>query len=200
MTCVVGLVTEEGLVFGADSLVTTGYGSKYTLIDKKIFIREDVIVGFCGDLRFGQLIKHQFNHSPYGRHKSPELFMHHTFLPELQKFFLDSGFQKIETGSFDLLVGVERRLFVVSDDFAVIETPSPYQSIGSGCDYALGVMYATSHVADAKFRISVALEAASNFSQTVAKPFHFEILDGPANKKRPKKQKGTPKGAYEEME
>jgi ATP-dependent protease HslVU (ClpYQ) peptidase subunit len=182
MTCVVGLITDSGLMFGADSLVTTESGSKITLLDKKVFVKNNMIFGFCGDLRFGQLIKHRFNPPSPGRNKDIELFIHTKFIPDLQKFFMDLGFSKLEPGSFDLMVGVHRSIFTVSDDLAVVETPARYQAIGSGADYALGVMYATKSISSPTQRITLALEASSQFCQTVSKPFNFEFL--PSSTKR----------------
>jgi ATP-dependent protease HslVU (ClpYQ) peptidase subunit len=184
MTCVVGLITDNGIMFGADSLVTTESGSKLTLSDKKVFLKNNILFGFCGDLRFGQLIKHRFNPPSPGRNKDIELFLHTKFLPDLQKFFIDAGYNKIEPGSFDLLIGIHKSIFVISDDFSVVETPNRYQSIGSGCDYALGVMYATKSIFNPTQRITLALEASSSFCQTVAKPFNFEFLQTVTKKPR----------------
>lgn len=176
MTCVVGLITDTGLIFGADSLVTTDCGSKLTLLDKKVFIKNNILFGFCGDLRFGQLVKHRFNPPSPGRNKDIQSFIHTKLVPDLQRFFVDSGYLKIDRDAFELMIGTHRSIFTIADDFAVIESPSRYQAIGSGAEYALGVMYATKGVSSPQQRITLALEAASNFSQTVAKPFHFEFL------------------------
>lgn len=176
MTCVVGLITDSGLMFGADSLVTTESGSKLTLLDKKVFLKNGMLFGFCGDLRFGQLVKHRFNPPSPGRNKDIEVFIHTKFVPDLQKFFADVGHLKIDSGSFELMVGIHKSIFTISEDFAVVETPNRYQAIGSGADYALGVMYATKGISSPAQRITLALEAASSFCQTVAKPFNFEFL------------------------
>lgn len=187
MTCVVGLITDTGIMFGADSLVTTESGSKLTLIDKKVFLKNNILFGFCGDLRFGQLVKHRFNPPSPGRNKDIELFIHTKFLPDLQKFFIDSGYNKIESGSFDIMVGIHKSIFVISDDFSVVETPNRYQAIGSGSDYALGVMYATKSIFNPTQRITLALEASSSFCQTVSKPFNFEVLQTVSKKSNEKK-------------
>ena len=189
MTCVVGLITDSGLMFGADSLVTTESGSKLTLLDKKVFIKNNIIFGFCGDLRFGQLIKHRFNPPSPGRNKDIELFVHTKLVPDLQKFFNDLGYSKLDQGSFELMVGVHRSIFTISDDLAVVEASTRYQAIGSGADYALGVMYATKSISSPTQRITLALEASSQFCQTVAKPFNFEFLA--STTKRQPKQKRT---------
>lgn len=192
MTCVVGLITESGLMFGADSLVSTDSGSKLTLLDKKVFIKNNVLFGFCGDLRFGQLVKHRFNPPSPGRNKDIEVFIHTKFIPDLQKFFADAGYSKIEPGSFDLMVGIHKSIFTIADDFSVVETPNRFQAIGSGCDYALGVMYATKAISSPTQRITLALEAASSFCQTVSKPFNFEVLESstkrPSNPQKSKKK------------
>jgi ATP-dependent protease HslVU (ClpYQ) peptidase subunit len=176
MTCVVGLITDVGLVFGADSLVTTETGLKLTLLDKKVFVKNNVLFGFCGDLRFGQLVKHRFTPPSPGRSKDLEAFMHTKFLPDLQKFCTDSGVLKMEDLSFELLIGIHRSIYTIASDFSVVEASTRYQAIGSGAEYALGVMYATKSLSNFQQRITLALEASSAFSQTVAKPFHFECL------------------------
>lgn len=187
MTCVVGLITDTGLIFGADSLVTTESGSKLTLLDKKVFIKNNILFGFCGDLRFGQLVKHRFTPPSPGRNKDIESYIHTKLLPDLQRFFVDLGHNKIEPGSFDLMIGIHKSIFTIADDFSVMESATRYQAIGSGADYALGVMYASKNISSHQQRITLALEAASSFCQTVAKPFHFEFLS--TTKQRQKRKR-----------
>ncbi len=192
MTCVVGLLTDSGdILFGADSLVTDDSGFKLTLMDKKIFTKNNVIFGFCGDLRLGQLVKHRFNPPSPGRNKDIETFIHTKFVPELQKFFSDSGYPKLDNDrdSFELLVGMHRSIFTIGKDFSVIEAPTRYHAIGSGAEFALGAMYATKTLTSENQRITIALEASSSFSQTVGKPFHFERLQS-AQKRTERSKRG----------
>lgn len=187
MTCIVGLISDtNGLIFGADSLVTTESGTKVTSLDKKVFEKNNILFGYCGDLRYGQLVKHRFSPPSPSRNKDLESFIHTKFVPELQKFFVDAGHPKLEEDSFELMVGIHRSIFTIGEDFSVVESPSRFHAIGSGADFALGVMYATKNLTSDVQRITQALDAASFFCQTVSKPFHFERLPYPIKTERKK--------------
>lgn len=199
MTCVVGLIADNGhIVFGADSLVTDETGFKLSLPDKKIFTKNNILFGFCGNLHFGQLVKHRFNPPSPGRNKDIEAFIHTKFLPELQKFFAENGIIKfVEDEEHELLIGIHKSIFAIGSDFSVVQSPTRFHAIGSGAQYALGSLFSTKSLQDETKRLSIALEAASQFSMTVGKPFHFETLKPQsakkksANSNKPKSRKRT---------
>lgn len=176
MTCIVGLITESQLIFGADSLVTTDSDAKFTLSDKKIFKKGKFLFGFCGSLRYGQLIKHKYPMPTYSPTRDIESYVHRVFLPDLHSFLAAHTYQKLECPLFEFLVGIGDRIFIVSDDFSVVSTPSPYQAIGSGSQYALGALFASQDNTNHVERLTVALQAASKYSQSVAEPFYFQSL------------------------
>lgn len=176
MTCIVGLITDSGLIFGADSLVTDDSGNKATLLDRKVFIKNNILFGFCGTLRFGQLVKHRFSPPSLGKSKDIDAFVYQKFVPDLQKFFTDNGIIKIEENDFEFLIGIRKSIFSIGHDFSVVQTSLRYHAIGSGADFAAGVMYATKSLSSDTQRITLALEAASLHDKNVSKPFYFESL------------------------
>lgn len=196
MTCVVGLIADNGhVIFGADSLVTDETGFKISLLDKKIFIKNNILFGFCGNLHFGQLVKHRFNPPSPGRNKDVEAFIHTKFVPELQKFFIENGIVKFaDDEEHELLIGIHKSIFAIGSDFSVMQSPTRFHAIGSGAQYALGSLFSTKGLKDDTKRLSIALEASSQFSMTVGKPFHFETLMAQSARKRashPTKPKST---------
>lgn len=194
MTCVVGLITSNGdILFGADSQVTTD-DSKITLLDKKIFKKNNMIMGFCGDLKFGQLIKHRFTPPIPGRNVDIDNFIYTKFVPELQKFFIENGFQTFSRNeSFTLLLGIEKNIYSIDDDYAVIPASQRYFAIGSGGDYALGSLHATRSNPNYNQRLQMSLDAAITYSSTCSKPFHFESLLHTPSPDKKKKIKAKPK-------
>ena len=60
MTCIVGLVTEEGAYIGGDSRITQDT-SILPGVFEKIFFKNKILFGFCGNYRFGQILKYRFN-------------------------------------------------------------------------------------------------------------------------------------------
>lgn len=187
MTCVVGLITSNGdILFGADSQVTFD-DTRTTLLDKKIFKKNNLIMGWCGDLKFGQLIKHRFSPPIPGRNVDIDNFIYTKFIPELQKFFIEHGYQTFgRNESFELMVGIEKNIYIIDSDYSVITASHRFCSIGSGANYALGSLHATRTNPNDSQRLQMSLEAAATYSTSCAKPFHFESLLAPVSSKKPK--------------
>ena len=98
-----------------------------------------------------------------------------SFIDEVRACLKRGGFARIENnedtgGTF--LIGYRGRLFEVQDNFQILETLESYASVGCGCDYALGSLYATKDHPPRE-RVQKALEAAEMFSAGVCKPFNI---------------------------
>jgi ATP-dependent protease HslVU (ClpYQ) peptidase subunit len=186
MTCVVGLIADNGdIVFGADSLVTNDAGGKLVNLDRKIFVKGQILIGYCGAVRHGQIVKHLFDPPALPRiGGNLENYIHRLFIPKLRKCFTKAGIDKLP--DISLLVGVRGRLFVLEEDYSVVEAPDAFAAIGHGADYALGVLYATKVGKKDTPRITQALEASAHFCNSVGKPFHFERLS--THKPKPRKR------------
>jgi hypothetical protein len=157
---------------GGDSAGADSSWSLQIRSESKVFQRGPYLMGFTTSFRMGQLLRWSLEAiDPVD--VDLDAFMATAFIDAVRKCLKDGGFAKKEAdreegGTF--LVGVHGRLFTVHDDYQVAEQVTPYAAVGCGADVALGVMYATDHLAPAH-RLQVALDAAERHSAGVRGPF-----------------------------
>lgn len=169
MTCIVGLVDKDKVWIGGDSAASS-QNQIVIIKDPKVFKRGNFIIGCAGSFRTMQILKYIFK---FPKLKSNDLYKYlcRDFAKEMKKASKDlmSDNEGSKFGSF--LIGHENRLFTFDDDLQVIENLNGLDSVGSGCDYALGSIITTIGQ-DPKKRILKALEASSFYCPSVAAPFH----------------------------
>lgn len=185
MTCIVGFIANDGIYMGGDSAGTDSNLNQRTRLDKKVFIKDEFIIGFTSSFRMGQLIQYKFNPQKYISEIHGDVFkyMCTVFIDELRFCLKSGGYTKIEAneevgGCF--LVGFKGRLFYIESDFQVVECIDKYNSAGCGSSYALGSIYSDIGIGitDANDLIFNALECAEYFSAGVRKPFNILKLEG----------------------
>jgi len=125
----------------------------------------------------GQVLQYSLKtpHHPDGM--DDHEYMVTLFVDSVRECFKAAGIARkaddIEScGSF--LVGYRGKLYHVESDYQVGESVDAYSAVGCGTDLALGSMYTTEwDDRTAESRITIALDAASNFSAGVGGPYHF---------------------------
>lgn len=178
MTCIVGIVHEDGVSMGADSLASEPNSmDKFPLKGTvKVFHSGPFLMGVCGSARMCQILRHSFKPPKRSKSMDDMEFMTTKFVDEVRDCFKKKGFGKIperednEGGHF--LVGYNGRLYDVHADFQVNEWEWGYATAGSGSSFALGSLFMT-EANEPEERITFALEAAAHFNAGVAPPFHI---------------------------
>jgi hypothetical protein len=128
----------------------------------------------------GQILQYNWTppkYTPTKTNSGLDKFMRTKFIDSVKVAFKDNGFGDIggtdeDTGGI-FIVGLEGRIFVVDEDFHVGENVVNYMAEGSGGMFALGALHATKNQKNPKMRLKLALEAASEFSMSVAPPFTY---------------------------
>lgn len=185
MSCIVGLIDDEGTVWmGADSLVTdlsqdwciAGQGSK-------IVRRHNCLIGCVGQPRIAQVLEYSLDMPDPSM--GPPLTSLKSFdeafeLTEaIRKCLRDSACSEVvnNTESFagTLLVGYYGRLFIIDHSYTMTEPKDRYVAIGSGSPAALGALYATQGQTP-EHRIRIVLEAAAATNPYVREPFHIQHI------------------------
>jgi ATP-dependent protease HslVU (ClpYQ) peptidase subunit len=175
MTCIVGLRTSNVTILSADSIGSGEMVSeRYTT--EKIFKLVDarntmMLVGFQGSYRFGDIIKYCLDIPTIPKHDINK-YMVREFIPSLITALDEGGClsQQDDKGikGGECIIGVRDKLFLIQDDFSVLEPEAKFTSIGSGFTYALGSLHTTSNMyMSPQNRVQLALEAASVYSPTV---------------------------------
>lgn len=180
MTCIVGLVEDETIFMGCDSMVTTGYTTQLLTL-KKVFRNRDMLIGFSGSVRMCNLLQYAFTIPEHPDYMSIETYLTTSFIDALRTLLKDTGNatktneQEQSLGYF--LLGYKKRLFTIGSDYSLIEVMEGYNSVGSGSEIALGAMFATQHSdIKPKKRIELALKAATHYCNGVNEPYYFEAV------------------------
>jgi len=146
-----------------------------TRSDPKVFTNGEFIFGYTSSFRMGQLLEHEFTPpTPYEGEKGMG-YMVKRFIPAVRQLMKDGGYQETHNGQEwggTFLVGYRGQLYEIENDYQVARVRQAYHACGCGQDLALGSLHATEQFdLSPKERITMALEAASEFSAGVRGPY-----------------------------
>lgn len=179
MTCIVGLTDGNKVYIGGDSAGVSGY-SVSVRGDAKVFFNGEMLFGFTSSFRMGQLLRYSLE-IPKCETWDVEKYMCTDFVDALRTCFKKGGFAGTAhdgsefAGSF--LVGFKGRLWRIDPDYQVGWNTSGYDALGCGEDFALGALGALGYIEGLEItpeeKVSVALQAANDFSGGVTPPFNI---------------------------
>lgn len=172
MTCIAGIM-KDGKVYLAGERGASE-GNYIVPIDKpKIWKTGGYIFGFAGTFD-GQTLQYNFNPPPV--EGNLDKFMHSKFLKSLKSFYNEWEFD-LKDSELSLLVGIKGKLYEHdADGLTIVSYERDFIAIGSGADYAMGSLHATQKHKDPKRRLTLALDAACQYSTTCIGP--IDILEG----------------------
>jgi len=174
MTCVVGLIKDNTVYMGADSCAG-GDTSVINVSNPKIFLLDEYLIGVSGSFRVIDILNYSFK-IPSEKNLSGDAFMRTTFINALRTTFEKNNFPtEGKDDEFNILVGHNGRLYIIQDDFSVLNIIS-YGAIGSGADIAYGSLFTSTSMDDPLLRIEMALNASATFSPDVSAPFIVKSL------------------------
>jgi ATP-dependent protease HslVU (ClpYQ) peptidase subunit len=174
MTTVVGLADKNGVYIGADSGVQVST-VQYVVDNPKILVYDGLILAGAGNLSVIQLIKHNYSWlsvaSKRHNYETDLDFLISALAGSLRNMLAtENSDMQGEHGLCQLLIAYNHRLYYMAEDYAILEPASGMAAIGSGCEYALGALYA-SKGKNSQARIETALEAAANYDVYTRGPF-----------------------------
>lgn len=179
MTCIVGIAKEGKVYIGADSLGSDGY-VKDLYKQPKVFVIDKFIIGYTSSYRMGQILERSWSPPKRKEGVDDDLdYIIDSVIPSIRKSFKDGGYAEVEnsreSGGF-FLMGYNGRIFLVQNDFSVLEPVSGYTSTGSGEAFAKGSLYSTEHLKDVKKRIKLAIEASAIHCTSVGLPVSIKSI------------------------
>jgi hypothetical protein len=180
MTIVAGLVSDNKVYIGADSLSVSDDGS--CCIDTttpKVFRIGEYVFGCAGCPRLRQILRYcHMDFPPVGveDHDALTGYMVDIFIRELQDFFSLHHFtDEFKEDCNSILIGFTGRLFCLYSDYNLEECKHPYNAIGCAADIALGSLHATARMnINPIERLRLALEASEHLNAHVKRPFIYE--------------------------
>ena len=184
MTCIVGLVENDKVYMGADSMSASDYQA-FIRKDAKLFRNGPFLIGGTDSFRMLDLLRYSL--------ELPDLpddvedddcalhrYMATEFIDAVRETLGAGGFKKIENGvehGGHFLVGVRGRLFEIYEDFQVGESLDSYAAVGCGAELALGSLHTTNSSILPMERLELALLAAEHHSTFVKRPFLYLVSE-----------------------
>ncbi len=182
MTCIVGMAVGGKLYMGGDSCTADVEGSMEKSIrkDAKVFETRDMLIGYSGSWRFGQIIRWIFDPPAQKTDQEDLEYLVTDWVAELKKTCNAEGYSKIENNEETMestaLLGYKGKLYVLDGDWNIGEPAEDYAALGAGSAVAMGAMFATFKASKSmtpKARLEVALQAASEYIVGISPPYIF---------------------------
>lgn len=186
MTAIVALNDAEGFTFGADSAMTDDAGDQDITDDGKLFDNGPMTFGICGSGRMGQLLQFSLVIPKKKRKSQAGLeYMATTFVDAVRECLKNGGFAGKTSGAIadhkegeeiggTFVVGFEKQLYIVEENYQVMMPRKPFTAIGSGGTYAIGALYVLrkqNPMLSSRTTALLALEAAERYNAPVRRPF-----------------------------
>lgn len=181
MTCIVGLIDEQGNIYMAgDAAVSSGYDLTIKRTPK-VFAKGDMVFGIAGYWRLGQVIQYLYEFPEHPADMETEEYIVAYFVEGLREALKEAGHarkeQEQEHHGSSILVGYRGQLFEIEGNYQVTDADTDFYAIGSGAPYALGALYARQEQeTEPLLRLKQSLEAAEHYSSGVRRPFSFVML------------------------
>lgn len=185
MTAVVGLVAGKKIWMGGDAAATCTSTLSQTLVkDPKVFVSGDMLLGFSGSFRLGQLLRYSYTPPEHPEDLDDISYLNTLWLDAVRTCLKDGGFTRVEDSTetapdSSLLIGYHGKLYVMEADFNILEPAHPYAAIGSSGDFALGSLSTTCKLnkrLSPKKKIETALHVASDFSASCRPPYTIKSI------------------------
>lgn len=168
MTCICGIEKNGVVWIGGDSAGTAGNMHQRVRGDKKVFIRGEFIIGFCGSFRMGQLLQNTLEVPAQAEGKNDYEFLVSDFVAAVKQCLSVEKDAEMEP---NFLFGYRGKLYGVQGDYQVSIPDGGFDAMGSGGDVAMGALHANRSTRSPKKRITQALEASARNNAAVRPPW-----------------------------
>lgn len=187
MTTIVAVQGPEWAVVGSDSRVTEEYGRTYTLAKagSKVAKNRKYLLGAAGDVRAINILAYSFRPPDAQSFVDAKLdrFITSEFVPSLRACFEKQGYadrRNSDTGAAEtgaqVLVVINGAIYVISEDYSWVRDVVGLYGLGSGGDFAVGVLHAllpdgTKDINVARDAVKAALTVACKLDSKSGAPF-----------------------------
>jgi ATP-dependent protease HslVU (ClpYQ) peptidase subunit len=173
MSCVIGLVEDGQIYFGADGYATTEEGERRPIITKKLLRNKDYLIGYTGSVRTGQLINpHDFD-APDDINDLSESLRKHLYA----RGCVATNEMNLHMQPCNFLIAYKHKFYEILMDFQLNEVMGNFTAIGSGAPYAMGAMHILIRTKLKPVeKLELALKAASTYHTTCGPPFDYEYV------------------------
>ncbi len=142
--------------------------------DAKVFLRDEIVLGFCGSLRFGELLALTTLPRRPTQRGDVDLWVRRDFCRALQQAAKDRDFtlgEGTDADDSEGIIGIGGVIYCISPGAVAYRVGADYAAIGSGAAWAEGSLYSSS--GKPKARLTKALEATEAHCASVRRPWAF---------------------------
>jgi len=166
---VLAVVRHENKIYMAGDRGASDDNTILSLTSPKVWKLGPYLIGYAGALD-GERIRYNFN--PYVPDiKDLDKFMQTKFIKQLRDFYNNWWVDTTKEGDLGLIICVKGQIYEHNAiDMSLSKYSLPYMSIGSGSEYAYGVLYATDKQKNARNRVMQAVNAAIKFNPSCMGP------------------------------
>lgn len=171
MTCIAGIRENDRVYIAGDRMGSNGFTySKYK--QNKVFINSDFLFGVCGDYRAMQLLQHKYTPPDRSTRQSDHAYLFKSFTDSVIELFRENNAVNIidsrTTWGGSLLFAYNSRLYVMHNNFQILEPEKNYYAVGSGEFHAIASLYSTDTMRmRPETRLRKAIVCASEFVLSV---------------------------------
>ena len=168
MTCI-AVVKHEDKIYMAGDRGASDDGTILSLDAPKVWKIGPYLIGYAGAMD-GERIRYNFKPTPPNI-KDTDKFMQTKFVKELREFYNEFWVDTSKDGDLGLIIAVRGNIYEHSSaDMSLSKYTLPYLAMGSGAEYAYGVLYATDKQKNARNRVMQAVSAAIKFNPSCMGP------------------------------
>ena len=179
MTCIIGVV-ENGNVHMAGDCAGSSEWETRKLAFPKVFRNGELLIGVCGLPQAIHVVRYNFAPEPQPGGDDDMKYIVNVVAGGIRSVLrvaeIIPATMTDEMPAITFLVGYRGHLYEIDHSFQVVEWSDGFNAIGSGREYALGVLYALPPMSP-RARIDTAMSAAAPFSPSVQLPLAFEVLE-----------------------
>lgn len=175
MTIIAAIKDGNKIYMGGDSIGANPWS--YSIRNEpKVFIKDELIIGYAGSFRLGQLVQYAFEIPAKRENCNDYKYMICDFVTSLKTCLRDNGCmikekeQELIENEGCLLIGYRGNLYELSSDWQIATCPEGVGAIGSGYLVALGVLFADDKTAP-EIRLGKSLEISKRLIHTTRSPF-----------------------------
>lgn len=179
MTCIAAIVDKKGVGHIACDSVGSNSFTRSFYSTRKIFSVGNVLFGFTGSYRLGQLLQYRLELPQAHVDQNLEQYMNIGFIDSVRSTLKDHGYLHVEDNEESLegefLVVFSGRIFTVQSDLSILESMDKFEATGSGEDYARATMHCLTAfgVEDSHLILTEAIETATKYVPSVGGEIHI---------------------------
>ena len=196
MSCVIGLVTDEGILFASDTAASDGniiipkqddkLIKRFTDVEGPTGVRIDIGFGVVGSMKMNTALQYHLAIPPISEDEPVNKYVHTKLVPAMGVAFecarLTVNGCTSDSSNNLALLGIGGKLYMIGDDLDIVSCGLGYDAIGSGREIALGSLFTSKHLetGNSLYRARTAVEAAASLTAFVSMPMKsMTILKSP---------------------